>query len=114
MTDTVSVPDAARRAGLTYRQVSHWTAVGAIDPAFGTGGSGHPYRFTERQVGHLVQIGIVYRMLEGLDVGAPEIDFIRRVWESLEDTGTFRSTEGPVVITLPWPPLPELPEGTPA
>jgi hypothetical protein len=109
---TVSVPDAARSAGLSYRQVSHWVALGAIKPALGTGGSGHPYRFTETQAEHLRQIGSVYRLLERMEVD-PTVDFVRSVWASLEETGTFRCTEGPVVITLPWPPLPEA-EGPPA
>lgn len=108
---TVSVPDAARDAGLTYRQVSHWVALGAVKPAYGTGGSGSRYRFTIRQVDHLRQIGVLYRLLGGIDVIGLTTDFIRRVWDSLEETGQFRYTEGPLVISLPWPPDAVLPEG---
>lgn len=104
--DSVSVPDAARRAGLSYRQVSYWVANGALRPAYGTGGSGNPYRFTEHQVWMLGQIGVVYRLLDEVDIGGPTTDFIRRVWESLGSTGQFRWDEGPVAITLPWPPEP--------
>lgn len=104
MPDTVSTIDAAARAELSYRQVSHWIAVGALTPAHGTGGSGNPYRFTEAQVGHLVQLGILCRMFRDLELFGPTTEFIRRVWESLEATGQFRWTEGPLVIQLPWPP----------
>lgn len=100
---TVSTTDAARRAGLTYRQLNYWIALGGIRPAYGTGGSGNPYRLTERQVEILVQIGRFHRLLSQLEVGTPTIDFIRRVWDSLEATGTFRYTDGPLVINLPWP-----------
>jgi len=103
-TDSMSIPEASRRAELTYRQVSYWVAVGAIKPASGTGGSGNPYRFTERQAWMLGQIGVVYRLLEELDIGGPTTEFIRRVWDSLESTGQFHFTDGPLVITLPWPP----------
>lgn len=100
--DTVSTTDAARRAGLTYRQLHYWMFHGVVKPAFGTGGSGNPYRMTERQVKILVQIGYLCQLLERLDVG-PQMEFIRRVWDALEETGTFRYTDGPLVITLPWP-----------
>jgi hypothetical protein len=106
--DTVSTTDAAREAGLSYRQVSYWIAMKAITPVHGNGGSGSRYRFTVRQAEHLVQIGRLYRLLEALDGRGPQTDFIRRVWNSLEATGTFRYDNGPIVITLPWPPETEL------
>ena len=107
---TVSTTEAARTAGVTYRQLNYWIAMKAVWPAYGNGGSGNPYRMTPRQVQILTQIGILYRHLERLDVGQPQIEFIGRVWDSLERTGTFRYTEGPVVITLPWPPDAVIPE----
>lgn len=108
---TVSTTDAARRAGVTYRQLNYWIALGAIKPAVGNGGSGNPYRMTERQVEHLEQIGHLYWLFNKLDMRGPQIEFIKRVWESLERTGTFTHTDGPLVITLPWPPAAELPAG---
>lgn len=110
MTETVSTPDAAREAGLTYRQIWYWIAMKAIRPMYGNGGSGNPYRFTPSQVDHLRQIGALYRLMERDVGGAPATEFIRRVWDSLEATGTFNLEDGPVVITLPWPPD-VLPEG---
>jgi MerR HTH family regulatory protein len=100
---TVSTTDAARRAGVTYRQLNYWIALGAIKPAVGNGGSGNPYRMTERQVEILVQVGHLHRWLGQLKVGSPNVELIRRVWESLENTGSFRYTDGPLEITLPWP-----------
>ena len=111
MPDTVSTIDAAVEAGLTYRQVSYWIGIGVITPAFGTGGSGFPYRFSRRQVWSLRQIGQLYRLLEG--VGPPQTDFIGRVWDALEETGSFRWSEGPLVISLPWPPDDRLPDSDP-
>ena len=109
---TVSTPDAARAAGLTYRQIWYWIALKAIVPQYGTGGSGNPYRFTKTQAGHLVQIGHLYRLLEKLGANGPSTDLIRKVWTALEDTGTYRYTDGPLVIELPWPPPDEeLPAG---
>jgi hypothetical protein len=108
--DTVSTIDAAAQAGLTYRQVSHWIAVGALTPAHGSGGSGSRYRFTTTQVEHLRQIAIVWRLLDQLDVGDIQTDFVRRIWVALETTGTFTYTEGPLVIKLPWAPEDEEPE----
>lgn len=107
---TVSTLHAAARAGLTYRQVSHWIALGALKPAYGSGGSGNPFRFSEPQVETLVQIGILCRLFRELELFGPTTDFIKRVWEALETTGSFRYTTGPLVIQLPWPPEPE-PEG---
>jgi len=77
--------------------------MNAIRPAFGNGGSGHPYRFTARQVWMLTQIAHVQRLLASVS-GGPTTEFVGRIWDSLEETGTFRETDGPVVITLPWPP----------
>ncbi len=101
---TVSTTDAARRAGVTYRQLNYWIALKAIYPAYGNGGSGYPYRMTERQVQHLIQIGHLYRLFIKLHMGGPKVEMIRRVWDSLERTGTFTHTDGPLAITLPWPP----------
>lgn len=101
--DTVSTTDAARRAGMTYRQLHYWIANKAVKPAFGTGGSGCPYRMTERQVKILIQLGHLNQLLGRLDVGTPQIEFIRRVWDALEEDGHWRYTDGPLVITLPWP-----------
>ena len=100
---TVSTTDAARRAGITYRQLNYWIAYKAVRPAHGNGGSGNPYRMTETQVEHLIQIGHLYRLFDRLDIGGLTIELIRRVWDSLESTGTFRYTDGPLVISLPWP-----------
>ena len=111
MTDTVSTPDAAREAGITYRQMWYWIAMKAVHPRYGTGGSGNSYRFTRRQVDHLAQIGRLYRLMERDVGGGPDTDFIRRVWDALEETGTFHYTDGPVAITLPWPPEADMPEG---
>ena len=105
---TVSTTDAARRAGVTYRQLNYWIATKAVYPAHGNGGSGNPYRMTERQVQHLCQIGILYRLFTELDIAGPTVEFIGRVWDSLEATGSFRCTHGPLVIQLPWPPDTEL------
>jgi hypothetical protein len=102
MPGTVSTLDAGRDAGLSYRQVSYWIAAGAVTPMYGNGGSGFPYRFTLAQAEHLRQIGILHRMLE--PVGGTTVEFIGRVWASLESTGAFRFEDGPVVISLPWPP----------
>ena len=101
--EVVSTPDAARTAGLSYRQVNYWIAVHAIRPAFGSGGSGIPYGFTPRQVEILRQIGHVYRHFESAGGLGMQTDFIRRVWDALESTGEFHYADGPVVITLPWP-----------
>ena len=108
--DTVSTTDATREAGLTYRQVSYWIAMKAVTPAFGNGGSGFPYRFTRRQVEHLTQIGDLYRRLDRDVGGGPTTEFIKRVWKALESDGEFRLDDGPVAITLPWPPHTMLPE----
>jgi hypothetical protein len=102
--DTVSTPDAARAAGLTYRQIWYWIALKAIVPAHGTGGSGNPYRFTKRQAEHLRQVGHLYHLLEEMGANGPTTDMIRKVWTALEETGTYRYTNGPLVIELPWPP----------
>jgi MerR HTH family regulatory protein len=100
---TVSTTDAARRAGVTYRQLNYWIALGAIKPAVGNGGSGNPYRMTEAQVQHLIQIGHLHRLFDRLGAAGPTVEFIRRVWDSLERTGTYRLDDGPLAITLPWP-----------
>lgn len=99
---TVSVPDAARVAGLTYRQVSYWIAHGTIIPAHGNGGSGCPYRFTPRQVEILRQIGTVHRVFEDNDM-VVRSDLIQRIWDALSATGKFRCYEGPLSLRLPWP-----------
>ena len=100
---TVSTTDAARRAGVTYRQLNYWISMRAVYPAYGNGGSGNPYRMTERQVQHLIQIGHLHRLFERLDIAGPTVEFIGRVWDSLERTGTYRLDDGPLAITLPWP-----------
>lgn len=101
--EVVSTPDAARTAGLSYRQVNYWIAVHAIRPAFGSGGSGIPYGFTKRQVEILRQISVLYHQFENTGRLGLHTDFIRRVWDALESTGEFHCADGPVVITLPWP-----------
>ncbi len=109
--DTVSTTDAARKAGVTYRQLNYWIALGAIKPAVGNGGSGNPYRLSPAQVEILVQIGHLHRLLGQLKLNGLNVDLIRRVWDALETTGSFRYTDGPLEITLPWPPPAEVPAG---
>jgi hypothetical protein len=99
---TVSTVDAARSAGLTYRQVSYWIAHGVITPAYGNGGSGTRYRFTEHQAEILRQIGLVHRVFGSQDVVVLS-DLVRRIWDALSATGEFRCYEGPLSLCLPWP-----------
>ena len=83
---TVSTIDAAREAGITYRQMWYWIAMKAVnadvrEPV----GRGNPYRFTRRQADHLSRSGVLYRLLERSGTGAPTTEFIGRVWDRLEE-----------------------------
>jgi hypothetical protein len=55
--------EAARRAGLTYRQLHYLVYRGAVVPARRARGSGNPIRWTPDDVARLVVIGRLSRLL---------------------------------------------------
>jgi hypothetical protein len=39
-----------------------------------------------------------------MGTAGPSVELIGKVWRSLEETGSYRYVDGPLVIELPWPP----------
>lgn len=68
MTKLYTGPALADRAGITYRQATHWTTLGALRPVAiegsETGGSGNRRVYDD----HEVEVARIVRVLTGLDV----------------------------------------------
>ena len=65
MKDTMSAPQAAKRAGVTYRQVDHWCSMGLVKVVGGdaTPGSGHERRIPTTELPRIRTLGRVSRAL---------------------------------------------------
>ena len=65
MTDShmISSKEMARRAGISLRQLDTWTKKGRVTPAVDHGGSGHPRRWNESQIGEVIEVKETMRLV---------------------------------------------------
>jgi hypothetical protein len=66
MTD-YPVKDAAKMAGVTYRQLDYWILLGLV-PSSGSIGSGHPRTVAAADIPRIAAMGRVSRALRGPSV----------------------------------------------
>lgn len=91
-TDGISTDQAARAAGLSYRQLDYWIRNGVVDPEQPADGCGTARRFAPCQV-RALRLGAELNRL-----GAPAYEIIRPAIATA--TGlTDAEWHGPVVIT---------------
>lgn len=72
---TFSTPDAARMAGVSFRQLDYWSRVGVIVPETPAAGSGSARQFTGTQVRNIAMIG----RLRELGVSLEAIEDVMKV-----------------------------------
>lgn len=59
--------EAARLAGITFRQLDYWVRVGSVEPAYPARGSGSHRRWSDVDVDCLLILGRVCRLLGDMD-----------------------------------------------
>lgn len=57
----ISATEVVERTGVTYRMLDYWVRCGAVTPAVPAAGSGTRREFTEEQVDHVRELGVLMR-----------------------------------------------------
>ena len=88
---------AARDAGVTIRQLNHWTACGYVHPtvAPGRGHGGRRLRWSVGDIDRAELLGVFSRTLVHRDLLAD-------LAKVAEDGTTFDQTDGDYVVSVAW------------
>jgi len=80
---TMSSVDVIEHCGdITYRELDYWIRTGAIEPEYGSEGSGRPRRFTMEQAEWLRRIVVVRSALAEHGI-VLTTEAIREMWNAL-------------------------------
>lgn len=97
----VGTPAAARRAGLSFRQVDYWTRQGVIVPSIAeSDGKGNPRLWNAQDVRMLAAIGRVAADLQALARIDMTVELVDRLWSTLNASANVVLTERTVSISV--------------
>lgn len=75
--DLISSRDAAALSGLSYRQLTYWTAQGALRPASDHTGSGYPHGWTADEVTIMRLLATAADLVPNVIAGTAKVQILR-------------------------------------